>query len=68
MYKQCACTTESTSSPFDVANTLPYSGKFPYGANFRIFCMSVLYVQSKTYKDLNDQEFCVNKTLPHNMQ
>ena len=29
---------------------LPYRGKFSYGANFRIFRMSVLYTKIKTTK------------------
>ena len=29
-----------------------YSGKFSYGANFRIFCMGVLYAKIKTMKTL----------------
>ena len=32
---------------------LPYSGKFSYGANFRNFCMHLLYTKIRTYEILN---------------
>ena len=36
-----------------VHSTLPYSGKFSYGANFRIFRMNALHAKIKTCEILN---------------
>ena len=43
---------------------LLYSGKFSYGANFRIFHMHVLHAKIKlNHENLNHWNFCVNFDL-----
>ena len=42
---------------------IPYSEKFLYGANFRIFCMSAQYAKIKIYENLNVRNFVMLKTM-----
>ena len=38
---------------YETLKHIPYSGKFSYGANFRIFHMRVLYARIKTTRIKN---------------